>query len=154
MNQILITLILFLCCSCASQKSQLIGKWKSDHDLSMDYIEKNVKMRQKPLRFLDSLTGHLTINFSERRKTFDLPDLTVLVNGKETTFQGARYITTYKILFQTEKQIVITSINQFTKKSEATIFYFDSPDLMWVYLGGADDSIPDLHAREYFRRVN
>lgn len=120
----------------------------------MGFIHDNVKMQAKTERFLGSLMGHMTLTFTETTITSDLPDLVAMVNGKDTPFKGSHYTTTYKILHQSEKTIVISSVAEFTEKLEVTTFNFETPDIMWVYTGGTENALPDLHTREYFRRVH
>jgi hypothetical protein len=154
MKQFIAIVFILLCSSCGQQKSLLIGKWKSDHALTMDFIQKHEKMEPKTEQFLSSIMGHLTLTFTEKSVTTDLPDLNAMVKGKEMPFKGSHYTTTYKILYQSEKAVVLSGIGEFTGKAEVTTYNFDTPDIMWVYTGGAESATPDSHSREYFRRVH
>jgi hypothetical protein len=50
--------------------------------------------------------------------------------------------------------VVITAIDATTGRERVTLFHFDSPDLMWINVGGPGTVMPDSPMREYFTRLD
>ncbi len=140
--------------SAAQPKAVLVGLWKSDHDLTMDFIQRNVKMEDRTYKFLDSLMGKMTFKVTDNELHYEFPDHEVMVNGEKKPFKGFDGTSPYKVLYNDERIVVISSNQPITGKVDVTIYHFDSDNVMWTYEGGAEPPVPDLHIREYFRRID
>jgi hypothetical protein len=147
-------LLASLSANATQPKVVLVGLWKSDHGLTMDFIQRNVKMEDRAYKFLDSLMGKMTFKVTEDELHYEFPDQDVMVNGEKKPFKGFEGTSPYKVLYNDERIVVISSNQPITGKADVTIYHFDSDDVMWTYEGGAVPPVPDLHIREYFRRID
>lgn len=147
-------LLASLSASAGQPKAVLVGLWKSDHDLTMGFIQRNVKMEDRAYKFLDSLMGKMTFEVTEDELHYDFPDHEVMVNGEKKPFEGFEGTSPYKVLYNDERIVVISSMQSITGKADVTTYHFDSDKIMWTYEGGAEPPVPDLHIREYFRRID
>ncbi len=157
MNKILLHALFLLALFgplCAYADPELKGVWRSDHDLTMAFLRKNVKMPPKTEEFLDQLMGHLTLTITADKMVSTMPDLDVKSGDKIHHMEGFRFESAYKIVYSSQNVIVETDTEPFTGKQTVTILNFVEPDVMWMYTGGADKSFPEMHLREYFRRVH
>jgi hypothetical protein len=82
-----------------------------------------------------------------------MPDTRVPVVGELQPFAGFQEQKPYKVLFCSAAMIVWSARRSFSNEEEATTFNFEGPDTVWVYTGSTAPGAPDLHTREYFRRV-
>jgi len=146
-------LLASLSASAVQPKAVLVGLWKSDHDLTMSFIQRNVKMEDQAYKFLNSLMGHMTLKVTEDELHYDFPDHEVMVNSEKKPFEGFNGTSPYKVLYNDDRIVVISLIQPITGKSDVTIYHFDSDKIMWTYEGGAEPPVPDMHIREYFRRI-
>ncbi len=103
--------------------------------------------------FLDQLMGHLTLTITADKMISTMPALDVKSGDKVHHMEGFRFESAYKIVYSSQNVIVETDTEPVTGKQTVTILNFIGPDVMWIYVGGADKSFPDMHLREYFRRI-
>ena len=150
---IALAMLASLSTNAAQPKDALTGSWISDHDRTMDYIQRNVKMEDLAIRFLDTLMGHMTLRFSDGELHLVFPDNEVMVNGELKPFEGFESKSAYTVLYGDEREVVIRSTQPVTGKPNITTYHFDGKDVMWAYQGSSDPGVPDLHIREYFKRT-
>ena len=151
--KILFTLIMIFICSCKSTNSveaRLIGTWKSNKELTMNFNQKHAKLTKNQTDFLNQLTGLMTIEFTENgiSKT-SMPDYTMKMKGKETKVDSYTDSKQQKILGFTDSSIVVESNDEILGKQIGTINFVDD-NTYWVYLS---NNMFDIHAREYFTRI-
>ena len=113
-----------------------------------------MKMEDRAYKFLDSLIGKMTLEFTEGEVHMKFPDHEAMINGEKKPFEGFDEVSPYKVLYNDERVVVISSIEPITGKTNVSTYHFDSDKIMWAYAGGSEPPVPDLHIREYFRRVD
>ena len=153
MKYILASVLLMSLATPAFGTPSLVGKWQSDRELTMEFIKENVRLEDKTYRFLGDMMGRLTLTFTAEEVRFSLPDWDVMIEGEERHMVGFSNETSYTVLYVNEHVIVVTGAEPVTGREIVTTYNFDSPDLMWIYTGGAGNALPNSHYREYFRRV-
>lgn len=130
----------------------LIGKWKSDHELTMRFARDRAKMEDKTILFLDQMMGRLSLVFTPTQLLAEMPDWqSETAGGVRSQLVGFRESHRYKVLGSTADQVAIMSPEPVTGRQTITVYNFEGPDTMWVYVAGA--SFPPLNIREYFVRV-
>jgi hypothetical protein len=130
----------------------LIGVWKSDHALTMDWLHKHTTMTPKQAAFLDQLEGHMTLTFTRDRLTSDMPSIDMTIEGKPRHMDGFRDIANYLVVASGPQRVSISNVNHATGLPMVSEFNFDGPDTMWTPMGGIGSPL-DPKSREYFRRV-
>jgi hypothetical protein len=133
--------------------SRLTGQWQSDANASMAYNRANAKLAPKQDEFLASLIGKMTLTFDGDNVREAMPDTQVNVNGKTIPFAGFNSTNRYKVLFCSPRMVVVQSPEPVSGEETAATMYFVGNDEMWVYVGNNDPAVPDLHVREYFKRI-
>jgi hypothetical protein len=137
----------------AKAEPRLIGQWKSDATLTMRFNSEHAKLEDKTVLFLSQLTGHLTITFTTTTIALDMPDIeTMTAEGKKSTLVGFRETHSYRLLGATSDAVAIKSRESVNGKDAITVYNFENPDTMWVYLASAGAPL-SLHLREYFVRI-
>jgi hypothetical protein len=131
----------------------LLGTWKSDNVASMSFNRANAKLQPKTDAFLAALLGHMTLTFTRNELHEVMPDIEVPVSGHPGPFAGSDKRKSYNVLFCDASMIVWSAKRSFGEGEEATTFNFVDADTFWIYTGSTEPKLPDLHAREYFRRV-
>lgn len=131
-----------------------VGEWKSDRELTMQFVRERVRAEEKTYRFSEELYGRMTMSIGEDRIRYLLPDFDVEVEGKPFRMTGFDETLPYRIIHESEKVIVAVGTEPVTGNETITIYNFIGRDLMWIYTGGADKALPESHDREYFRRIH
>lgn len=131
----------------------LIGKWQSDAVTTMSFNRANARLEVRQDRFLDSLMGKMTLEFTDKQLHMYMPDTQVTVNDKLMPLVGFDKRAPYKVLFCNERMVAVESTEPFTGDTEVTTYFFVGSDAMWAYAGNNNAKTPDLHIREYFKRV-
>lgn len=119
----------------------------------MAFARDNSKLEPKADAFLAALLGHMTLTFKAGEVLTVMPDIEVPVFGKPKPFAGFTERKPYQVLLCNSSAIVWSSSRAFSDELAPTTFNFVNRDTVWVYAGGTDSKVPDLHIREYFRRV-
>jgi len=132
---------------------ELDGRWRSDHDMTMRFNREHVRLEPKTDAFLDALFGNMTLEFKAGELHLRMPDLEVPSNGAIVNFAGFEERKPYETLLCNDIEVVTRSPPQRADRVVATTYYFVAPDVFWVYAGSTDPMLPDLHIREYFRRI-
>ena len=152
----LITFILAACTifSVGAQPN-IIGRWKSDAERTMNFNSAHAKLSEKKHHFLSQILGHLTVTFTENEVHLEMPSLEVTAaNGKRNIFVGFKETNPYQVLGYSSKSIAILSPQPVTGGPKViTVYNFENSNIMWIYLAGADKDFPDEHLREYFVRI-
>ena len=60
--------------STAQAQPSIIGQWKSDVTHTMQFNKDRAKLEDKKLFFLSQMTGRLTITFTPKTVTLEMPD--------------------------------------------------------------------------------
>lgn len=144
--------LLFMFASNIVAAPPLVGKWKSDHAATMQFIKEHVRLESKHLEFLDQLIGNLVITVGVDEATSWMPDIELNLSGESHHFEGHNKTVPFRIIGQTEETIAVSTVDPAGKKI-LYLYHFESPDLMWVYSDGVGDFQTDIHIREYFRRL-
>jgi hypothetical protein len=131
----------------------LIGTWQSDQELTMSFMNENVKLQDKTRKFLSDMMGRLTLTFTHNQVRSSLPDYDVCIEGKKHHMVGFNEDASYTVLYSAGRVIVTSGREPVSGNAVVTTYNFDSPDIMWIYTGGADNALPNSHYREYFRRL-
>lgn len=137
---------------CACENS-LVGTWQSDAAVTMSFNRAHARLEKRQDRFLASLMGKMTLEFTEDELHLRMPDTRVNVRGELMPFAGFEERKPYKILFCNPRMDVIEATEAVTEESNITTYFFVGHDEMWVYSSTNNPKIPDLHIREYFKRV-
>jgi hypothetical protein len=153
MKRVLASLLTMSFAVPASADPTLVGEWRSDRELTMNFIERNVKLEEKTYKFLSDMMGRLTLTFTRDRVRSVLPDWDTSIEGRARQMVGFGDEAPYRVLYANERVIVISGAEPVTHQETVTTFNFDGPDTMWIYTGGSDKALPQSHYREYFRRV-
>lgn len=153
MNKSLASVLLITLSAPVLADPSLIGIWQSDEKLTMRFINDHVKLQDNTRKFLGDIMGRLTITFTQGMVNSSLPDYDVFVDGKKHHMAGFNEDSPYTVLYSTSRVVVASGRELFTGNTVVTTYNFDSPDIMWIYTGGADKNLPDSHYREYFRRL-
>ena len=153
MKKFLASVLLITISAPALASPTLIGTWQSDQELTMRFMNDNVKLQDKTRKFLSDMMGRLTLTFTQSRVSSSLPDYDVCIEGKKHHMVGFNEEAPYTILYSTSRVLVTSGREPVTANIVVTTYNFDSPNIMWIYTGGADNALPNSHYREYFRRV-
>lgn len=133
--------------------TSLAGTWQSDAAATMSFNRANAKLEERQERFLASLMGKMTLEFTDKQLHLHMPDTQVTVKGEPTPFAGFEEQNPYKVLFCNERMVVIETPETVTGERSVTTYFFVNSDSMWAYVGSNNPKMPDLHIREYFTRV-
>ena len=136
----------------ATPNAPLIGAWKSDHALTMDWLRKHTTMTPKQAEFLDQLEGHMTLTFSRERIKTEMPAIDVTIAGKTRHMDGFKDDAPYAVVAAGPQRVSVSSMSHATGESSIDEMHFDGPDTMWMPMGG-HGTLLDPQSREYFRRV-
>jgi hypothetical protein len=131
----------------------LVGTWQSDATATMSFNRAKAKLEERQDHFLDSLMGKMTLEFTDKQLHLRMPDTQVAVRGELKPFAGFEERNPYKILFCNKRMAVIETAEAITGESSVTTYFFVGTDAMWAYVGTNSPKVPDLHIREYFKRV-
>ena len=119
----------------------------------MSFNRANARLEEPQDRFLASLMGKMTLEFTDKQLYLRLPDTQVDVKGELKPFAGFEERNPYKILFCNERMVAVETLKAVTGESSVTTYFLVDPDAMWAYAGSNSSRVPDLHIREYFTRV-
>jgi ribosomal protein S18 acetylase RimI-like enzyme len=119
----------------------------------MEFAHENAKLQPKAEAFLAALYGHMTLTFTRHELHLVMPDIEVPVSGESRPFVGIDQRAQYKILFCSGAMVVWSTKLSFDTEPKATTYMFVDSNTFCVYSGGNDPKVPDLHTREYFRRL-
>ncbi|NUO75927.1 MAG: hypothetical protein HOQ32_07925 [Lysobacter sp.] len=133
--------------------NSLVGTWQSDAAATMSFNRANARLEERQDRFLDSLMGKMTLEFTDKELRLQMPDTQVAVGGERKPFAGFDERKPYKILFCNERMAVIESAEAVTGERGVSTYFFVGADAMWAYVGSNNPKVSDLHIREYFKRV-
>jgi hypothetical protein len=153
MFKLLATLSVLLPALPCSAGSLLEGEWQSDHGRTRAFIEKHVKLEQRTLDFHRSSFGRLKLTFAEGMVRSFLPDHEVTILGKVFPMVGFDEAHSYSVLLEDAKVVVVRSFSPVTGTPTVGVFNFESRDVMWIYIGGEDEGLSEMHLREYFSRL-
>lgn len=131
----------------------LVGKWRSDRERTMQFIEKNVIVEARTRNFLKDMMGRLELTFSESTVRSTLPDWDTTIEGKAHHLVGFDETHPYRVLAIHPSVIAVETTAPVTGKTEIVVYNFEGPDVMWIYTGGSEKALPESHFREYFTRI-
>ena len=131
----------------------LSGTWKSDNELTMRYVDHNVKLPEKTRSFVSQLMGRMTATFGVDEVTYRADAWTANVEGKKHKMDELDASVPFRIIHCNDKVVVTTTNSLISGREQVVVYNFDSSDTMWVNVGGADSELPNSALREYFSRV-
>ena len=153
MRRLFALLLMMAFATAANADPNLVGQWKSDTDISMRFNTERAKLDSKTALFLSQLMGHMTLTFTADAMTSELPDLeTRTQEGRKRPLTGFRETHPYRVLGVASDSVAVKTVAPVTGRDAIVVYNFISPDMMWVYAGGEDNS-QSLHLREYYVRV-
>ncbi len=132
-------------CASPAKPTPLIGKWRSDRTLTMNYFRKTVKSNAVTTRFLEDTTGRLTLQFTQDRVKADTPafDFHVL---KRAVHEAASHVeSSYSVVAADAKTVSISIIDK--GKATTKTYNFEGNDTIWIATDGAPP-------REYYTRIH
>ena len=151
MKRALATLLALFTAS-SSAEPNILGRWKSDGIRSAAFNRQNAKLEERSLVFLDQLLGHAVVVITPSHVLIEMPDVSVVTKeGKTSVLKGFREEHPYRLLSVTSTQAAIEGTQPVTGTRVISVYTFEDPDTMWVYLAGP--GFEHLHAREYFVRI-
>lgn len=153
MKRISLLTILLILSPASRACDSLIGTWQSDATATMDFNRAKAKLEPRQDEFLASLMGKMTIEFTSKDMRLKMPDTLVSVRGEARPFAGSDEHSAYRVLFCNARMVVIAAPDSVTGEDEVSTYFFSGPDAIWTYTGTNRPMVPDLHAREYFRRI-
>ena len=152
MRLTLATIALASTCSSAYADPVLLGKWRSDRQLTMQFARDRAKLEDKTLLFLEQLMGKMTVTFSPNRIVSEMPDWqSKNANGEKSGLAGFKEVHRYKLLATTPTQVAVSSVEPVTGRRTITVYNFENKNTMWVYLGAS--AFSEMNIREYFVRI-
>lgn len=153
MRRLFALLLMAAVATSAYADPNLVGQWKSDSEISMRFNNERAKLDSKTALFLSQLMGHMTLTFTADAMTSELPDLeTKTQEGRKRPLTGFRETHPYRVLGVASDSVAIKTVAPVTGRDTIVVYNFISPDMLWVYAGGEDNS-ESLHLREYYVRV-
>jgi hypothetical protein len=153
MRRLFALLLMMPLASSANADPNLVGQWKSDSDISMRFNTERAKLDSKTALFLSQVMGHMTLTFTADAMTSELPNLeTKTQEGRKRPLTGFRETHSYRVLGVASDSIAVKTVAPVTGRDTIIVYNFISPDMLWVYAGGEDNS-QSLHLREYYVRV-
>ncbi|AVP99459.1 hypothetical protein C7S18_20805 [Ahniella affigens] len=144
-------------CPCTKR---LLGTWQSDREQTMAYNEANAKLSRKQTRFMAELLGTLTLTYTKSDVVVRMPDSWVTGrDGKKKPFAAFEDRSKYEIV-HCDPYMVITRTVLVTDATDdadsdplVNVLNMVDDEHYWVYQGQTDPTRPDLHSREYFKKV-
>ena len=146
------TLLVAPVMAAAACPHDLTGTWVSDARVSMQHARRHARLAPKTDAFLAALFGHMTLSFGKGELRMRMPDIEAPVAGERKPLTGLEHHTPYRVLFCNASTVVWSARRPGASGLDATTAYFVGPDTFWIYLGNAERGLPDIHAREYYRR--
>lgn len=141
--------------ACAEEKASVLhGSWRSDAEATNDYLSKHAKMEDFQRKKLALFFGRATVTFkpdgsgSIRMAARTIPTK----EGGEIELTEGMTEFTYRILGETESQIVIESFTgeALTDAHPFAVLKLHDRDTYSVSLS---DGIAEINGREFFKRV-
>ncbi len=71
-----------------SAAPKLEGRWKSDRELTMRFLESNVRLQEKGYDFMRQILGRMTLKFTADQMITCLPSNKVVIEGKSKLMEG------------------------------------------------------------------
>jgi hypothetical protein len=136
------------------ERCQLEGTWRSDRQLTLAFIEEHARLEDRTTKFLAQLFGRLEVTFEDGNYTEIMPAFRLESKGEWSEIERTEEKSSYKLLYCTSQIAVVQSVEMATGNPLVLTYNFSDPGVMWVYLGNIDTAFPDLHIREYYRKVD
>ncbi len=135
---LLITVCVICCCTAAAGalSERLVGKWRSNRELSVATFANVPAMSAKRRAFIEGMFGKLEITYEVLRYSSRLPD-----GSSDAVWEN------YRVLKE-EGDVVWIELSGTPKEETRTVrVTFEGPDRYWIVLG------EKYGTREYFDRV-
>lgn len=118
----------------------------------MQFNRSKAQLESRQLEFLGQILGTMTIRFSEGKFAVCDVDRTITLAGKSHAWHGSEYSGSYDIVHQTADSIIVSYPWPDGIERPSTL-HFDGDSTFWTYMA-ENPSVFDLHAREYFTRID
>ena len=148
MRRLLVIAGLAASAAAASAEPTLIGQWISDREASAAFNEEHVRLQPKTAAFLKDSMGRLAVTFGPDKVSYELPNFTTKIEGKEFPITGFSETHPYTVVATTPSSIAVHTIEPVSHKPVVVVYNFVAEDSVWIYV-----STSESHVREYFKRV-
>jgi hypothetical protein len=148
MRRLLAIVVLFAWVSAASADPLLIGQWISDRDASAAFNDEHARLQEKTAAFLKDSMGRLVVTFGTGKVSYELPNFTTKIDGKEYPITGYSETHPYTVIATTPNSIAIRTVEPVSHEPVVVVYNFVASDKVWIYV-----STSDSHVREYFKRI-
>lgn len=129
---------------------RLIGRWKSNKELSEKYNSTHARLTDLQTDFLSQLLGRMEIEYREDGTSeIFMPAYEVDILGKQTSIEESLDSKVFTILGTDNNSVVFEAEDEYLGK-QISVINFENDDTYWIYIS---NGVSDLHAREYFTRI-
>jgi len=132
------------CCASPVASTPLIGKWRSDRALTVNYFVAHFKTTPAATLYLKETTGYLTLAFTKDHLKADAPGFDVHVQGKLAHAGPSHAESAYTVVSADAKSVSISIIQ--SGKPATKTYNFDGKNTLWIDTHG-------VPSREYYTRV-
>lgn len=141
-NSLVLTLLFaasFLVLSgCAPRDRRLMGRWKSNKELTIASIKYRKPMTPVKRAVFESVFGKLMLTYDRTHVTAEMPAM-----GRHPVWQNR---IPYRVVGSDKNSVAIMSADPLTGESTIEHIYFEGPNRYWFYLFGTG-------WKEYFDRI-
>ena len=129
---------------------RLIGRWKSNKELSSEFNSKQAQLTEDQINFLDQMFGRMEIEYREDGTVeIFIPAHELNLMGKQVSMEESRSSEPVNIIGFDDDTVVFEMEVDYLGK-QISIINFENENTYWVYMS---NGITTLHAREYFSRI-
>lgn len=130
---------------------RLLGRWKSNKELSSEFNSKQANLTEDQTDFLDQMFGQMEIEYRENGTVeifIQAHELNLM--GKQASMEESRSSEPVNILGFDDDTVVFEMESEYLGK-QISIINFEDENTYWIYMS---NDITTLHAREYFSRID
>ena len=113
--------------------NKLIGRWISDKEKTMEWIDRNRKLPEKVYNLLDNILGKLIVEIQKDK---------IITNYEGTTDEDEVFI-----IDEDHNSLAVWYYDSITDEYEIQLIRYENENLYSVY-------VEKLEIREYFKRIN
>ena len=130
---------------------RFLGTWKSSSELSMEFNKAHANLAPHQIDFLNGVLGRSEARITEAAYIQCDPDRDFMLNDRVVHWKGTKFAVPYEVAFESDSTAILT-FKWPDGVVRPEVLHFVDDDTFWIYLGDAPEVL-DLHAREYFKRV-
>lgn len=125
--------------ACESHDSRLIGRWRSNRELSIRTFPHREKLAADKRAIFDNLFGKLTLTYTQRYVETEMPS-----TGSEAPF---RQRSAYRIISSDADSVTVAFEDAPIEGDTTKVIHFEGPNRYWIPVGISN-------GKEYFDRVS